>query len=150
VRLAELPALIGQRLGPTEPVVVTQERIDSFARETGDCQWIHTDPQRASDGIFGGTVAHGFLTLAFLSRFLHELIEVRDAPTAINYGLDRVRFPSPLPSGSSLRATAIVLGVRQDQRGVLLTARVTMAAVGADKPACVAESITLYPGGLLA
>jgi acyl dehydratase len=149
VRLAELPDLIGQSLGPTEPLAVTQERIEGFARETDDFQWIHTDPQRASAGVFGGTIAHGFLTLAFLSRFLHELIEVLDAPAAINYGLDRVRFPSPLPSGSSLQATAIVLDVRQDQRGVLLTARVTMTAVGADKPACVADSLTLYPGGLL-
>lgn len=149
IRLAELPALIGQTLGPTAPVVVTQGRIDGFARETGDFQWIHTDPRRASAGIFGGTVAHGFLTLAFLSRFLHELIEVRDAPAAVNYGLNRVRFPSPLPSGSSLQATAAVLEVRQDQRGVLLTTRVTMAAAGAEKPACVAESLTLYPGGLL-
>lgn len=150
VRLAELPALVGQTLGPTEPLVVTQERIDAFARETDDFQWIHTDPQRASAGMFRGTVAHGFLTLAFLSRFLRELIEVRDAPAAINYGLDRVRFPSPLASGSSLHATAMVLEVRQDQRGVLLATRVTMAAASADKPVCVADSLTLYSTVVLA
>lgn len=147
--LADLPGMVGRLLGPGSGVEVTQERIDGFARDTDDFQWIHTDPVRAADGPFGATVAHGFLTLGLLSRFVGELLEVADAPAALNYGLDRVRFPSPLLSGSVLRATMEVLDVLQQARGVLLTARVTMTADGADHPACVAESLTLYPGGRL-
>ena len=148
-RLAALPGLVGRTLGPGSAVLVTQERIDGFARDTDDFQWIHTDSARAADGPFGGTVAHGFLTLALLSRFIGELLDVTDAPAAVNYGLDRVRFPSPLPSGSAVRATVEVLEAAEQERGVLLTARVTMTADGAERPACVAESLTLYPGGRL-
>lgn len=148
-RLGDLPGLIGVQLGPTRPVLISQERIDGFARDTEDFQWIHTDPERAARGPFGEAVAHGFLTLAFLSRFLGELIDVIDAPAAVNYGLDRVRFPAPLPAGSLLAATAEILDVHEDPRGVVLSARVTMTAVGGGRPACVAESVTLYPGGAL-
>lgn len=149
IRVADLPDLVNIELGPTQPVMVSQDRIDGFARDTDDFQWIHTEPVRAAAGPFGACIAQGFLTLALLSKFLHELIDVRDATAAINYGLNRVRFPSPVAVGDPLSATVRVIDVRQDPRGVLLTATVVMTAEGAQKPACVAESLTLYPDGQL-
>ncbi len=148
--LRELPKLVGTVLGPTHAVLLSQERIDAFARVTEDFQWIHTDPVRAALGHYGGTVAHGFLTLALRSRFFNELIHVRDAPAAVNYGLDQVRFPAPVPAGAAVRATVEVLGLRAEQRGVLLTTQVVMTADSGPKPACVATCVTLYPGGELA
>ncbi|KRC51990.1 hypothetical protein ASE16_02685 [Leifsonia sp. Root227] len=147
--LAQLPGLVGVMLGPTGPVTLTQERIDRFAKVTDDFQWIHTDPNRAATGPFGGTVAHGFLTLSLLSRLLGELIDVRDAPTALNYGLNRVRFPRPARAGSVVRATAEILDAHQDSRGLMLEARVVMTADDNPKPVCVAESVTFYPAGEL-
>ncbi|WP_167133090.1 MaoC family dehydratase [Paramicrobacterium chengjingii] len=145
----DLPALVNIELGPTKPVLVSQDRIDGFARDTDDFQWIHTDPVRAAAGPFGSCIAQGFLTLALVSKFLHELIDVQDATAAINYGLNRVRFPSPIAAGDPLSATARVIDVRQNPRGVLLMATVVMTVEGAQKPACVAESLTLYPDGKL-
>lgn len=148
--LAQLPGLVGVVLGPTAPVLLTQERIDAFARVTDDFQWIHTDQKRAAAGPYGGTVAHGFLSLSLLSRFFGELVDVRDAPVALNYGLNRVRFPAAARAGSAVRATAEVVDVQAEPRGVMLTARIVMIADGGSRPVCVADSVTLYPGGELA
>jgi acyl dehydratase len=144
VVLAELERHIGELLGPTEPVLLTQSRIDRFAEVTQDHQWIHTDPQRAGSGPFGGTVAHGFLTLSLLSWMLGGLLIVRDVGEAINYGLDRVRFPAPAMAGASITGTARILGVERRPGRVLMRTRVTMATEAVTKPCCVADALTLY------
>jgi acyl dehydratase len=142
--LTELSSLIGRRLGPSAGIEVTQERIDAFAACTLDPQWIHVDPERAAEGPFGRTIAHGFLTLSMLSHVMEELLRVTGAGMAINYGLNRVRFPSPVPSGSTIRATVTVLTVIPAEDHVMMTAEVSFAVDGTDRPCCVAESVTRF------
>ncbi len=142
--LAELAGQKGRLLGPGAPVLVDQARIDAFAGATEDRQWIHVDPSRASDSPYGGTIAHGFLTLSLLSHFMDELVVVTDADMAINYGLDRVRFPAPVPAGAVLRATVEILDVTEERGRIMMRARTTMTADGAERASCVADSITLY------
>lgn len=142
--MCELPELIGRRLGPSEPVLVDQARIDAFAACTIDPQWIHVDPERAATGPFGTTIAHGFLTLSLLSHVFDELLEVEDAAMGINYGLDRVRFPAPLPSGSFVSGTLEPLTVEPEAGHTRMTARVVFTADGAARPCCVAESVTRF------
>ena len=144
VTMAELPGLAGRTLGSTAPVLVDQQRIDEFARTTLDEQWIHVDPDRAATGPFGTTIGHGFLTLSLLSHFFGELLSVSDAALAINYGLDRVRFPSAVPSGSQITATAEVLDVRPEPGYTTVRTRVTMRAAHAEKPCCVADCVTRF------
>src|SRR5215217_7396768 len=105
VRFQELEQLVGEELGASDWHLVDQERVNAFAEVTGDHQWIHVDPERAASGPFGGTIAHGFLTLSMLPQSTFELMHVEDASAAINYGLDKVRFPAPVPVGSRIRAT---------------------------------------------
>jgi acyl dehydratase len=139
--LDDLAALAGQELGSSSWVEVDQQRIDTFARATGDDQWIHTDPQKAKDGPFGTTIAHGYLTLALLIPLWTEILEVREARTKINYGLSRVRFPAPLPAGSKIRATATLAAVDPVEGGVQVTVDAVIERDGGGKPVCTAQPI---------
>lgn len=140
-RLADLQALVGQSLGSSEWVQVSQERIDQFALATGDSQWIHVDPVRAAAGPFGTTVAHGFLTLSLLPQLSASAFEVADARMGINYGLDRLRFPTPVPAGSRLRGHFKLARFEPLSGGAQLGLEVTMELEGVAKPACVALAL---------
>jgi acyl dehydratase len=133
--------LIGKELGPTEWLEVDQERIDRFADATGDHQWIHVDPERAAEGPFGTTVAHGYLTLSLLPLLMSGALNLTGYGMGINYGLNKVRFPAPVPSGSRVRATFTVQSVEDvpaGEQGVVLA---TVEREGSDKPVCVAEVV---------
>jgi acyl dehydratase len=138
-----LKALLGQRLGPSEWREVTQEMIDEFAELSGDDQWIHVDIERArNESPFGGTVAHGNLTLSMIDGFRRSLITSTGFKLGVNYGWNRVRFPAPVPSGSRIRATAEVTEVEDVGGGWWqIVTRFTIEAEGQDKPACVADSV---------
>ena len=142
--LAELPALIGRELGPSPWIEVSQERIDTFADATGDHQWIHVDPARAAAGPFGGTIAHGMLTLSLLIPLWSELLDVREVRTKVNYGLGKVRFPAPVPAGAKVRLHATVAAVDEIPGGVQLTVDAVVEADGASKPVCVAQPIVRF------
>jgi acyl dehydratase len=142
--LADLPSLAGTELGPSRWLSVEQERIDTFAACTDDEQWIHTDPARAADGPFGVTVAHGFLTLALVIRLLGDVLRIEDATLGINYGLDRVRFPAPVPAGSRIRARFRVERVTEVAGGLQATIVATVEREGGEKPVCVAELLLRY------
>ncbi|WP_052665780.1 MaoC family dehydratase [Nitriliruptor alkaliphilus] len=144
IPLDELAALEGTDFGPTAWLSVDQATIDAFADATGDHQWIHVDPERAKDGPFGGTIAHGLLTLSLLPWFLHELFEVTGPRMAINYGFDKVRFPTAVPSGARLRATGQLARVSELESALQSVVTVAMEVEGQDKPACVAESVVRY------
>lgn len=142
--LAELAAAEGTELGPTEWLVVDQPRIDRFAQATDDHQWIHVDPERAADGPYGRTIAHGLLTLSLLPYFMHDLYRVENVTMAINYGFDKVRFITPVPVGSRLRAASKITGILELSGGVQATLTTTMEVEGSEKPAAVIESIVRY------
>lgn len=138
----ELAACVGQEVAVSDWTTVTQERIDQFARATGDHQWIHVDPERAAGGPFGTTVAHGFLTLSLLAPFLEQAFAIRGARMGINYGLNRVRFPAPVPVGSRLRARLSLHALELlEPDGVQMTWDVVVEREGGDKPVCVAQSL---------
>jgi len=139
----EYQAAVGQSYGPTDWLLVDQNRINLFAEATGDHQWIHVDPERAADGPFGGTIAHGYLSLALVNLFLPQLVRAEGMRHGINYGCDRVRFPAALRSGSRLRGRAQLLAV-EDLGGGALQAniRVTLEAEGVEKPVCVADTLS--------
>jgi len=139
--LAELRPLVGQELAVSDWVTVTQERIQLFADATGDHQWIHLDAERARAGPFGTTIAHGFLTLSLLPEMAASAFAVLDTKMGVNYGLNRVRFPAPVPSGSRLRGRFKLLAWEPLEGGAQLTVEVTMEREGGDKPVCVAESV---------
>ena len=139
--LAELKPLVGQELAVSDWITVTQERIGLFADATGDHQWIHVDAERARAGPFGTTIAHGFLTLSLLPEMAASAFAVLDTRMGVNYGLNRVRFPAPVPSGSRLRGRFKLLAWEPLEGGAQLTIEVTMEREGADKPVCVAESV---------
>jgi acyl dehydratase len=141
-KLTDLQALVGQEIGTSDWVVVDQKRIDAFADATGDHQWIHVDPVRAAAGPFGSTVAHGFLTLSLLPVMFASGFEVHDTHMGLNYGLNRVRFPAPVPVDSRLRAHFKLLSYETIDGGAQLTVEVTMEREGSAKPVCVAESVT--------
>jgi acyl dehydratase len=140
--VSSLAELVGVELGPTSWMDVPQTRIDAFAGATDDRQWIHVDPERAADGPFGTTIAHGFLTLSLCVPMLYELFPP-EGSTLVNYGVDRVRFPAPLPSGSRIRGRFSVLSVDDGPRGQRATIQATLEAEGLDKPVCVAELVVL-------
>ena len=140
----ELPSLVGRDLGVTEYVEITQEQIDRFAVATGDDQWIHTDPERAKDGPFGTTIAHGFFTLSLMIPFLGELFDVEGVSAKVNYGLDRVRFTSPVPVGSRLRMHSVIESVEEVKGGVQLTTANTIQIEGQERPAAVANFIARF------
>ena len=139
MRIADLQP--GVELGPSGWREITQARIDAFAAATDDPQWIHVDPARAASGPFGTTIAHGYLTLSLLVPIAYELLPVEDAALALNYGLDRVRFPAPVPSGSRIRARFSVEAVREVAGGVQVTLAATVEREGAEKPVCVATVV---------
>ncbi|KAB2871952.1 MAG: MaoC family dehydratase [Burkholderiaceae bacterium] len=139
--LASLRDRVGQELAVGEWVVVDQPMIDKFAEATGDHQWIHVDRERAAAGPFGTTVAHGFLTLSLLPRLAASAFEIADVRMSVNYGLNRVRFPAPVPSGSRIRARLKLLAYEPLDGGAQLVTEVTMEREGSDKPVCVAESV---------
>jgi acyl dehydratase len=141
-RLQDLLPLVGQELGVSEWLTIDQERIDSFARATGDLQWIHTEPARAAQGPFGATVAHGFLTLSLLPFLSQTAYRVDDARMGVNYGLNRVRFITPVRVGSALRGRYRLRAFEPIQGGAQLTTEVTLELRGLERPACVAESIS--------
>lgn len=140
--MSRLQDLVGVELGPTEWLEVTQERIDAFAAVTGDPQWIHTDPERAAEGPFGTTIAHGFLTLSLCVPLLGELLPPAET-MVVNYGVNRVRFPAPVPSGARIRGRFRVLGAQESAVGERVTIEATIECEGVDKPVCVAELVTL-------
>jgi acyl dehydratase len=139
--LDELAQLVGQPLGFSSWIEIDQHRIDLFAEATGDHQWIHTDPERAKDGPFGGTIAHGYLTLSLLIPMWTELLDVREAGTKINYGLDKVRFPAPVPAGSKVRATATLASVQPAGDGVQVAVDAVIEREGGAKPVCAATAL---------
>jgi acyl dehydratase len=140
----ELVTTPGKRLGPTDWVTIEQSRIDEFAEATGDRQWIHVDVERARRGPFGGTIAHGYLTLSLVNLFLPQLLEVRGAAMGVNYGCDRVRFPAVVLAGARVHGIAEVLEVEELGSAVQVKIRVTVAVEGGDKPACVADTLSRW------
>ena len=133
--------LIGKELGPTEWVEVDQDRIDRFADATGDHQWIHVDPERAAAGPFGTTVAHGYLTLSLLPLLMTDALGLTGYSMGINYGVNKVRFPAPVPSGSRVRATFTVQSVEEVPGGEQGVVQAIVEREGGDKPVCVAELV---------
>ena len=134
----------GLELGPGSWKQIEQARIDAFADATEDHQWIHVDPGRAAQGPFGTTIAHGYLTLSLIVPFASELLQVDDASLGVNYGLDRVRFPAPVPVGSRIRALLRVADVKEFDGGVQATIATTIEREDGDKPVCVAEVVFRY------
>lgn len=145
--LSELAAFTGQEVAVSDWITITQEQVNQFAQATGDHQWIHVDVEKARTGPFGGPIAHGFLTLSLLPRFFESSFEVVASRMGVNYGLNKVRFTAPVPVGSRLRARMKLLRcVPIDNQGMQMTWEVTVEREGADKPVCVAESLSLrYP-----
>lgn len=143
VTLAELPDLAGTEIGTSDWIEIGQDRIDRFADATDDHQWIHVDPERAATGPFGTTIAHGFLTLSLFIPLWSSLLEVTDATTLVNYGLDKVRFTSPVPAGSRVRLTATLTSVEEVPRGGYQLAVAGVIGIeGQERPAVVVEFIS--------
>ena len=145
--LDELRARSGEEIGVSDWHDVTQQAIDEFARVTGDDQWIHVDPERARQTPFGGTIAHGYYTLSLHPMFAAQLVRFEGFAFAVNYGLERVRFPAPLPAGNRVRMRMTLLAVEDVLGGAQITTKLTFEGEGALKPVCVAESLTrVYSG----
>jgi len=145
--LDELQKAKGDEIGISEWHEVTQKAIDTFADVTGDHQWIHTDPKRAKDTPFGGTIAHGYYTLSLAPMFSEQVMQLQGFAFAVNYGLNKVRFPSPLPVGSKVRMKAKLAEVEEIAGGAQITLELTFESEGGEKPVCVAESIArMYTG----
>lgn len=142
--IEQLKTLEGTELGHSEWLTITQDRIDLFAEATGDHQWIHVDVERAESGPFGGTIAHGFLTLSLMPTLVPQVITFPGFPMSLNYGCDRVRFPSPVRSGSQLRARVAVERVEEVAGGVQLALAVTFEIAGQEKPACVVVALSRH------
>ncbi|MEW2397211.1 MaoC family dehydratase [Streptomyces sp. NPDC046862] len=141
--IEELGKAVGTRLGHSAWHTVTQQQIDAFAEATGDRQWIHVDPERAARGPFGSTIAHGYLTLSLVPMLEGQVYEIKDLTMGVNYGADKVRFPSPVPVGSRVRAGVELVSLVAGGSGYLLTTRVTIEREGADKPTWVVEAVSL-------
>lgn len=140
----DLAKAVGQQLGHSDWLEITQQRIDQFAEATGDHQWIHVDPERAKQGPFGATIAHGYLTQSLVNLFLPQIVEVRGISMGVNYGADRLRFPAPVPVGSRIRGSAELLEVEEIKGTVQTKVRVTVEIEGSDRPACVIDTISRY------
>ena len=141
--LDELKQLTGQEVAVSDWITITQERVQQFADATGDHQWIHLDVERSkAESPYGGTIAHGFLTLSLLPMLMASSLKMSDVKMGVNYGLNKVRFPAPVPVGSQLRARIVLLSVEDIPGGAQLVWQVTIEREGGDKPVCVAESIT--------
>jgi acyl dehydratase len=134
----------GTSLGPTDWLQIDQDRVNGFAEVTGDHQWIHVDVDRAKDGPFGGTIAHGYLTMSLVNFFLPQLIEVQGFAHAVNVGADRLRFLSPVKVGSRIRGVGEIVSVEEIKGAIQSVVRVTVEIEGSDKPACVVDTISRY------
>ena len=142
--IGEAPLAVGRKLGPTAWQEMTQARVNQFAEVTGDHNFIHVDPARARQTPFGGTIAHGYLTLSLLAPISQQLLVVTDAATSVNYGLNKVRFPAPLPVGAEFRGWGEVVEVTPFEAGVQVLAAFTVEVKGAAKPALAAECLFRY------
>ena len=143
--LSDLAACTGQEVAVSDWLTITQQQVNLFADATGDHQWIHVDPERAAAGPFGGTIAHGFLTLSLLPKFFESSFEIIESRMGVNYGLNKVRFMAPVPVGSRLRARMTLLSAEPiEGNGLQMAWNVTVEREGADKPVCVAETVARY------
>ncbi len=140
----DLETAVGRKLGTSEWLIIDQDRINLFADATGDHQWIHVDPEKAKSGPFGNTIAHGYLTLSLVNLFLPQIVDVRGISMGVNYGCDKVRFPSPVAVNSRLRGVGELLQVENINGGVQATVRVSVEIDGSDRPACVVDTISRY------
>jgi acyl dehydratase len=140
----ELKTRVGQELGTSEPFEITQERINLFADATEDHQWIHVDPERARSGPFGGPIAHGYLTLSLLPHLSHSAYQVSGLKMGVNYGLNRLRFPAPVPAGSKVRGTFTLNELKQIDGGVQALVGFEVKVEGRDKPVAVGETVSNY------
>ena len=140
-QLSDLAACVGQHVATTEWLTITQDQVQQFADATHDQQWIHVDVARAKQGPFGAPIAHGFLTLSLLSKFFGDAVHVQSVRMGVNYGLNKVRFPAPVPVGSRVRARMTLLACDPVEGGVQITWGVVVEREGSDKPVCVAESL---------
>lgn len=140
----DLEAAVGTRLGESEWLTIDQERINLFADATGDHQWIHVDPEKAKDGAFGATIAHGYLTLSLVNMFLPEIVDVQGISMGVNYGCEKIRFPSAVKVNSRVRGVGELTQVEQVKGGVQATIRVTVEIEGSDRPGCVVDTISRY------
>jgi acyl dehydratase len=141
--IAELEAAVGTHVGHSEWHTITQEQIDAFAAATGDHQWIHVDPERAAQGPFGGTIAHGYLTLSLVPMLVWETYTIEGVRMGVNYGADKLRFPAPVPVDSKVRAGVELLSITPGGGGHQLRSRVTVEREGGDKPVCVVDTVTV-------
>jgi acyl dehydratase len=145
--LDEVKAYAGKELGVSDWLLVTQEKINQFAEVTGDDQWIHIDVERAKQSPFGGTIAHGYYTLSLAPRFSYDMFTFEGFAFGVNYGLNRVRFPAPMPVGERVRMRAKLVSVEDIPGGAQITTELTFERDGAEKPVCVAESLSrVYTG----
>jgi len=145
IALDELADHVGDHLGYSPWLEISQQMVNDFAEVTGDHQWIHVDPERAAKGPFGKTIAHGYLTLSLASYFLPRIVEVRGVAMGVNYGTDKVRFPAPVPVGSKVRAGAELVKAEEVKGGgIQATIRVTIEVKGAERPSCVVDTISRY------
>ena len=144
VTLAELPGLAGQRLGPTEWREMTQDRVDAFADVTEDHNYIHVDVERAKDSPFGGTIAHGYLSVSLLAPISMDVLQVTDAATSVNYGMDKLRFPAPLPVGARFRGAGEIIEVTEVDGGMQVKVAFTLEVAERAKPALVADCLYRY------
>jgi acyl dehydratase len=143
--LSELPALKGSELGTSDWIEVTQDRVNLFADATDDHQWIHVDAERAkAESPFGGPIAHGYLTLSLLIPMWSQVLTVTDSKMAVNYGLNKVRFPAPVPVGSKVRLTATLADVEELKGGYQLTVSAVIERENGDKPVCIAEPVLRF------
>ncbi|GAA6525157.1 MaoC family dehydratase [Intrasporangium sp. DVR] len=142
--IADLRSAVGEQLGHSEWHEITQEQVDTFAEATGDHQWIHVDPAKAADGPFGGTIAHGYLTLSLLPVLAAEVFTVEGVSMGLNYGANKVRFPTPVPVGSRVRASAQLVELSDSAAGAQAVVRMTVEIEGGSKPACVADVVWVY------
>jgi len=135
---------IGAELEPTEWVTIEQDRIDEFADATGDHQWIHVDPVRAAAGPFGAPIAHGYLTLSLANLFLPDLLTVDQFSMGVNVGLEKVRFPTPVPVGSRIRGRGLIVSATEAGEGVQVVVRITVELEGSERPACVVDTVSRF------
>jgi len=141
----ELASAVGTHLGYSDWLEITQDRVNRFADATGDHQWIHVDPERAKRGPFGGTIAHGYLTMSLVNLFLPQIMEVHGISMGVNYGADKLRFPAPVKVGARVRGGGELLKVEDVKGGaVQATVRVTVEIEGAERPGCVVDTISRY------
>ena len=140
----DLKDAVGKHLGYSEWLTMEQNRVNQFADATDDHQWIHVDVERAKTGPFGAPIAHGYLTPSLVSKFLSQVVEVRGFEFAVNYGTNKVRFPAPVKVGSRIRGGAEVISVEEAKGGIQSIVRITVEVEGEERPACIAETVSLY------